>query len=91
MKKKKTGKKIYRSHFGVDGDVDDKTVSFVECFVKWSLLNCSSDAISHRDCNLFPADIDEPLTDISLEEGPFPLSGLALKGRRIILVPHETK
>ncbi len=75
---------------GVDGDVDDRTVSFVECFAKWSRLNCSSDATSHRDCNRFPTDIDEPFTDISWG-GIFPLSVLTLTGRRIILVPHETK
>ncbi len=76
---------------GVDGDVDDKTVSFVECFVKRNRLNCSSEATSHRDCNLFPADIDEPLTDISWAREIFPLSGGIVRGRRVILVPYETK
>ena len=58
-------RKIYRSHFGVEGAVEDKRFSFDECFVKCNLLNCSSDARSHKDCNLFTADIDEPLTAIS--------------------------
>jgi hypothetical protein len=54
-------------------------------------LNCSSEATSHRDCNLFPADIDEPLTDISWAREIFPLSGGIVRGRRVILVPYETK
>ncbi len=82
-------KLFYRSHFGVDGD--DTTLSFVELFVKWSLLNCSSDARSHKDCNLFPTGIDEPFIAIFWVEETFPLSVFIFTGRRCILVPYETK
>lgn len=77
----------YRSHLGVDGDDDDRTFSFVEFFVKCNRLNCSSEARSHNDCNLFPTDIDEPLTAMSCVEGTVSLSVLTFTGRRVILVP----
>ena len=60
-------------------------------FVIWSRLYCPTDARSHNDCNLFATDIDKPLTAICFEEVTFPLFLLGFMGRRVILVPHETK